>query len=225
MDDVWEISTTHSWINFHHSIVGLLSLECGIPRLHYATPAAMYSGFPDPPEPLARSAPWNGGSRAARKVRAKAQETAPRSHWSPRRCAKAPAGARFRGLCGPMPARARRPRAGAPKSRCRAGRLRPGVRRAGRPGAGAAAARARGRARHALIPNLVDTDPFHGGGLALLVRRATRPEGQAAPPKAAIRCPPVSLRAAWGARTAAHPAPIRRAKDGGEMGPYQRDLV
>ncbi len=25
-----------------------------------------------------------------------------------------------------------------------------------------------------LIPNLVDTDPFHGGGLALPVRRAAR---------------------------------------------------
>ena len=54
MDDVWGIFTTHSWINFNHSIVGLLSLECGIPRLTYATPAAMYSVFPDPPEP------WRG---------------------------------------------------------------------------------------------------------------------------------------------------------------------
>ena len=41
-------------------------------------------------------------------------------------------------------------------------------------------------------------------------RRATRLEGQAVPPQAAILYPPAALRAAGGASTAAQAAPIRR---------------
>ncbi len=65
-----------------------------------------------------------------------------------------------------------------------------------------------------LIPSLVDTDPFHGGGLALPVRRGLR---RGAGRDAGPRVPDGGQ--------AAQRAPIRRATDGGEMGPYQRDLV
>ena len=58
---MWAISTTDSWINFDHSMVGLLSLEYGIPQLHYATPAALYSGFSQPAVfPDRRSSPTSG---------------------------------------------------------------------------------------------------------------------------------------------------------------------
>ncbi len=131
-----------------------------------------------------------------------------------------------------------------------------------------------------IIPNLVDTDPFHGAGLALpgprrkrgarrgVLRppparprwRASRaqnpsgqPENKSAPPKAAILCPPASPTGCLRCRHHKNqgqytvfrclglglrqPGPwsrekwftvpnlIRRAKDGGETGPYQRDLV
>jgi hypothetical protein len=93
------------------------------------------------------------------------------------------------------------------------------------------------RPREHRIPNLVDTGPFHGADWPSRLggrRGAMRAIGQAAQhgrrAKPPHRRPPSFVRrrrprAACGARIAAQPAPIRRAQDGGEMGPYQRDLV
>ncbi len=49
-----------------------------------------------------------------------------------------------------------------------------------------------------LIPNLVDTDPFHGGGLALPVRRAARRDAGPPDSEMAGKPRPKSLWAAGG---------------------------
>ncbi len=138
MDDTCGISTTYSRINFDHGMVGLLSLECGIPQLHYATPAAVYSGFsalavfpdrrffPDRPEP------WRG-RRLGTAEAVPHERLEPRpgrrslvpvgrvatNHWSVASALregtlgrKAPRPLRSHAGCGPMSARAPRPRAG-----------------------------------------------------------------------------------------------------------------